>query len=71
MHRTRLTYMGVFYTLYVYTDIIEQVEGDYFVPLLRCLHISGVDKEIVTIRYDKVHYVQVPKTHISDIDIEL
>ena len=60
---------GGFYKLFVYTNIIEhQVVGDYFVPQLRCVHISGVDKDI---RYDKVHYLQVSKTHISDIDIEL
>ena len=50
---------GGFYTLFVYTDIIEhQVAGDHFVPLLRCVHISGEDKDVVTISYDKVHYVQ-------------
>ena len=51
----------------MYTDIFEhKVVGDYFVPLLRCIHISGVDKEIVTIAH-----VQVSKIHISDIDIEI
>ena len=63
---------GGFYTLFVYTDIIEhQVVGDHFVPLLRCVHISGEDRDVVTTSYDKVHHVQVSKSYISDIDIEV
>ncbi|XP_030628082.1 MAM domain-containing glycosylphosphatidylinositol anchor protein 1 [Chanos chanos] len=61
-----------FYTLFVYTDIIQhQAVGDYFVPLLRCVHISGKSNEIVTIRYEKAHYVPVSKSHINDIAIEV
>ena len=49
---------GGFYTLFVYADIIEhQVVDDHFVPLLRCEHISGEDKDVITTSYDKVHYV--------------
>src|SRR4029434_2786862 len=60
------------YTLFVYTDIIEyQVVGDHFVPLLRCVQITGKNKEIITINYDKPHYVRVSKRHISDIAIEV
>ena len=60
------------YTLFVYTDIIEyQVVGDHFVPLLRSVRITGKNKEIITINYDKPHYVRVSKRHISDIAIEV
>ena len=63
---------GGFYTLYVYTDIIEyQTVGDSFVPLLRCVHIAGDIHDVVTVRYDKPHYVSATKTHISDITIEV
>ena len=61
---------GGIYTLFVYTDIIEhQVVGDHFVPLLRCVHISGDDKYVVTTSYD--NYVRMSKSYISDIDIEV
>ena len=60
------------YTLYVYTDIIEyQVVGDHFVPLLRCVQITGRNKETVTLKYDKPHYVRVSTSHISDIAIDV
>ena len=57
----------------MYTDIIEhQVVGDHFVPLIfeMCTYI-GDDKDVVTTSYDKVHYVRVSKSYISDIDIEV
>ena len=60
------------YALFVYTDIIEyQIVGDHFVPLLRCVQISGKNKDTITINYDKPHYVRVSKRHISDIAIEV
>nr|DAC81253.1 TPA_asm: penton [Astyanax tetra cavefish adintovirus] len=63
---------GGFYTMYVYTDIIHyQRVGDSFVPLLRCVHIRGKNNEIVTITYDKPHYVPVSKSLISDIVVEV
>ena len=56
----------------MYTNIIEhQVVGDHFVPLLRCAHISGEDKDVVTTSYDKVHYVRVSKSYISNVNIEV
>lgn len=61
-----------FYTIYVYTDIIEyQTVGDSQVPLLRCVHITGKDKDSVSIRYDKPHYVSINKSLITDITVEL
>ena len=61
-----------FYTMFVYTDIIHyQRVGDSFVPLLRCVHITGENNKIVTLTYDKPHYVPVSKSLISDIVIEV
>lgn len=63
---------GGFYTMYVYTDIIEyQSVGDSYVPLLRCVHITGEKNDIVNVRYDKPHYASVNKSHITDITVEL
>ncbi|KAL0152653.1 hypothetical protein M9458_052376 [Cirrhinus mrigala] len=63
---------GGFYTMYVYTDIIEyQSVGDSYVPLLRCVHITGESNNTVSVRYDKPHYASVNKTHITDITVEL
>ncbi len=40
-----------FYTMYVYTDIIEyQSVGDSYVPLLRCVHIKRGDNDTVSVR---------------------
>ena len=61
-----------FYTLYVYTDVIQhQVVGDHFVPLLKCVDITGSTQEAVTVTYEKPHYVTVSKDHITDIAIEV
>lgn len=61
-----------FYTMFVYTDIIHhQRVGDSFVPLLRCVHISGENNEIVTLTYNKPHYVGVSQSVISDIIVEV
>lgn len=63
---------GGFYTLYIYTDIIEyQSVGDSYVPLLRCVHIDGENNKIVSVRYDKPHYVPVNKASITEIAIEV
>lgn len=61
-----------FYSLYIYTDIIEyQSVGDAYVPLLRCVHIDGENNKIVSVRYDKAHYVPINKTSITEISIEV
>lgn len=63
---------GGFYTMYVYTDIIQyQTVGDSYVPLLRCVHISGKSNDSVIARYDTPHYASISKDHITDITIEL
>ncbi len=63
---------GGFYTMYVYTDIIEyQSVGDSYVLLLRCVHIKKGDNDTVSVRYDKPHYASDNKSLITDISIEL
>lgn len=63
---------GGFYTLYLYTDIIDyQSVGDVFVPLLTTVHIDGEPNKIVSVRYDKPHYVRVNKSTITEITIEV
>lgn len=61
-----------FYTMYVYTDIIQyQAVGDSYVPLLRCVHITGKGNDAVIARYDNPHYASISKDHITSIVIEL
>ncbi len=61
-----------FYTMYAYTDIIQyQAVGDSYVPLLRCVHITGKGNDVVIARYDNPHYASISKDHITRIVIEL
>jgi hypothetical protein len=54
-----------FHNIFVYTDIISyQRVGDSCVPLLRTVHIDGKDGDIVTVNYDKPHYVPISKKYI-------
>lgn len=63
---------GGFYTLYIYKDIIDyQSVGDAYVPLLGSAHIAGKNKHIVCLRYDKVHYISINKSTITDIVVEV
>ena len=45
--------------------------GDSCVPLLRTVHIEGKDGDVVTVNYDKPHYVPVSKKYIENILVEL
>ncbi len=39
---------GAFYSMYIYTDIIEyQSVGDSYVPLLRTVHIKGASNDFI------------------------
>lgn len=59
-----------FYTMYVYTNIIDyQRGGDSFVPLFRCVHIMGENNKVVTLTYEKP--VRSAKDHITDINVEV
>lgn len=61
-----------FNTLFVYTDIVRhQIVGDYYVPLLRCVPIRGVNSEFVTLTFDKPHYIPVNKDHANTISVEI
>ncbi len=63
---------GGFYSMYIYTDIIEyQSVGGAHVPLLRTVHIEGSSNDIVSVRFDKPHYASVYKSDITDICIEV
>jgi hypothetical protein len=60
-----------FYNIFVYTDIISyQRVGDSYVLLLRTVHIEGKDGDVVTVNYDKPHYVPVSKKYIENILVE-
>lgn len=45
--------------------------GDSYVALLRCVHKTGENNDIVSVRYDKPHYELVNKSIITDINIEI
>ncbi len=63
---------GDFYSMYIYTDMIEyQSVGDLYVPLLRTVHIEGTSNDFVRVRFDKPHYAPVNKSNITDICIEV
>ena len=45
-----------FYTLYTYCSICEpQVVGDYYVPLLRAVNITGKDGDVIMKYYNQPH----------------
>ncbi|MGH0182453.1 UNVERIFIED_CONTAM: hypothetical protein FKN15_009463 [Acipenser sinensis] len=61
-----------FYTMYVYTDIIaHQAVGDSYVPLLRCVPIKGKNNDIITVTYDRPHYVPLSKTTFDTLTIQI
>lgn len=60
------------YNFMVYTNIVEaQHVGDFLVPLLRIVKIGGQYGDVVTLSYNKLHYVPVNKQRIQNIHIEL
>lgn len=60
------------YSLFVYSDVIQhQLVGDYYVPLLRCVQITGGPQEIVTTEFSRPHYVPVSKTEFDEITIDI
>lgn len=60
------------YNFFVYTNIVEaQHVGDYVVPLLRIVKKDGSYGELITLSYNRLHYVPVNKQRIQDIQIEL
>nr|XP_033788773.1 uncharacterized protein F54H12.2-like [Geotrypetes seraphini] len=56
----------------MYTDIVEpQLVGDHFVQLLRCVPALGSADKLITLTYNKLHYVPVNKQHIDTITFEI
>ena len=60
------------YNLFVYTDIVQyQTVGDSFSPLLSVVNVKGDFGDVVSLRYNKVHYLPVSKKHIKTIHVEI
>ena len=61
-----------FYTLYVYCSICEpQAFGDYYVPLLRAVNITGKDGDVFMKHYGEPHYVHVNTSKFDTIEINI
>ena len=61
-----------FYTLYVYCSLCEaQVVGDYYVPLLRTVPITGHDGDFILKIYNEPHYVPVNTSKFDTIEINI
>ena len=61
-----------FYTLYTYCSICEpQVVGDYYVPLLRAVNITGKDGDVIMKYYNEPHYVPVNTSKFDTIEINI
>ena len=61
-----------FYTLYVYCSLCEaQVVGDYYVPLIRTVSISGENGDLIMKTYDEPHYVPVNTSKFDTIEINI
>ncbi len=60
------------YNLFIYTDIIQyQPIGDSYSPLLSVVNVKGGFGDVVSLRYNTVHYVRVSKSYIKTIHIEI
>lgn len=62
------------YSLYVYTDIIEdQLVGDAFAPLLRIVHMDkkGPSGDVTTRTYQSPHFVKVRMKHFDTITVRV
>lgn len=56
--------------LMLYSDIVEpQVVGDVLAPLLRIVNVTGKDGEVVSIQYDRPHYLPVSRKMIDTLEI--
>jgi len=57
-------------TLFVYTDIVEpQIVGDVLAPLLRMVHVTGTDGDLVSVQFDRPHYLSVSRKDIETLEI--
>ena len=61
-----------FYTMFVYCSLCEpQVVGDYYVPLLRNVNITGRDGDVILKTYGEPHYVPVNTSKFDTIEINI
>ena len=61
-----------FYSLYVYTDILEQrIIGDTTAPLLRVVPVKGHQGDLITKTYENIQYFPVQKKTFSTIEINI
>jgi len=59
-----------FKVLFVYTDVVEsQIVGDVLAPLLRIVHVTGIDGDLVNVQYDRPHYLPVSRKDIETLEI--
>ena len=69
---TRVVDMQPFYSLFIYTNIVEyHTVGDTRAPLLRIVNVDGQYGETVTKIYDSPHYMPLKHklVHMIEIDI--
>lgn len=60
------------YNLFLYTDIVQyQAVGDSYSPLLGVVSVKSDFGEVVSLRYNTVHYVPLLKNYIKTIHIEI
>ena len=65
-------HIEVIYSLYVYTDVAENVAvGDTSAPLLRIVDASGAYDKMITRSYDKPRYIPVQKKYFDNILIDI
>lgn len=56
--------------LLVYSDIVEpQIVGDVVAPLLRITNVTGRDGEVISVQYDRPHYLPVNRKIIDTLEI--
>jgi len=66
------TVRNTYYSIYVYTDIIENLNaGDYKVPLLRVVPVKADYGELCCVNYDRPHFISLNQSNIQTIEIDL
>lgn len=56
--------------LLLYSDIVEpQIVGDIVAPLLRIVNVTGEDGEVISVKYDRPHYLPVNRKIIDTLEI--
>ena len=69
---TRVVDMQPFYSLFIYTNIVEyHTVGDTRAPLLRIVNVDGQYGETVTNIYDSPHYMPLKHKLVPMIEIDI